>query len=201
MSNPKGVDLSHFNVNPDFHTMAAAGIAFVYLKATEGGSFVDQTFLDRRQRAASVGLRTGAYHFFDPKVGGAAQAAHFLATLGGLKPGELPPALDLESTDGWDQLSQTDRVREVGAWLSVVENALGVRPVIYTSMGWWLGEFGNADFSGHPLWLAHYAASPGDTGLWKTWTAWQHGQYGTVPGAGSGNVDTDQWNGPLPGAA
>ena len=198
MTNPKGVDLSHFNINPDFHTMRGAGIEFVYLKATQGDSFVDGTYTDRRSRAASVGLRVGSYHFFDPLKSGKAQADHFLSVVPALLTGELPPALDLESTPGWESLSQTQRVTEVSAWLHAVESSLGVRPMIYTSMGWWLGEFGDADFSGHPLWLAHYASEPGDTGKWSTWAVWQYGQYGTVAGAGSGSVDTDQWQGALP---
>ncbi len=197
-TNPRGVDLSHFNVDPDFHTMSASGIEFVYLKASQGIAFADTTFSDRRERARSVSLRVGSYHFFDPKSSGEAQAEHFIKTIGALAPGELPPALDLESADGWEHLSGTSRVREVAACLSTVESALGVHPMIYTSMGWWLGEFGNADFSGHPLWLARYADSPGTTGLWKSWSAWQYGQFGSVPGVGNGNVDTDCWNGPLP---
>jgi len=192
-SNPRGVDLSHFNVSAEFHEMVDAGISFVYLKATQGENFVDPTYADRRVRALSVGLRVGSYHFYDPQSPASEQADQFLHTIGKLLPGELPPALDLEATPGWDSISQSERVHQVDSWLNEVEGGLGVRPMIYTSMGWWKGEFGNADFSGHPLWLAHYDSAPGDTGLWKYWTAWQYGQFGSVSGAGTGDVDTDVW--------
>lgn len=201
MNGPKGVDLSHFNANPDFHTLRAAGIEFVYTKATQGRAYVDPTFEDHRQRALSVGLRAGAYHFFDPTIAGAVQAQHFLSVLGSLRSGEIPPALDLEATPGWDSLSLTGRQVSVKNWLLGVEKALGVRPMIYTSMGWFKETFGFADFSSYPLWLAHYAAEPGDTGPWKAWTAWQYGEFGRVAGAGNGDVDTDVWNGSLPAMA
>jgi lysozyme len=196
--NPRGVDLSHFNADPDFHAMSHSGIAFVFLKATQGLGFVDATYTDRRQRAREVGLRVGSYHFFDPCSSGEDQARHFLSVVGCLAPNELPPALDLEAAIGWDSISVEQRIEQVGAWLSTVENALGVRPIVYTSIGWWQGVFGEADFSGHPLWLAHYAGSSGDTAHWKSWTVWQNAQFGTVVGAGVGCIDTDQWNGPLP---
>jgi len=201
MNGPRGVDLSHFNANPDFHSLVGAGIEFVYLKATQGGSYVDPTYADHRERALSVGLRVGSYHFFDPTIPGPAQAEHFLSVLGALRSGELPPALDLEATPGWDGLSLIGRQVSVKNWLLAVEKALGVRPMIYTSMGWFRETFGSANFTGHPLWLAHYATEPGETGLWKAWTAWQYGEFGRVSGAGNGDVDTDVWSGPLPTVA
>jgi lysozyme len=36
MSWKRGIDLSHHNPNPDFSKAKAAGITFVYIKATEG---------------------------------------------------------------------------------------------------------------------------------------------------------------------
>jgi len=47
-----------------------------------------------------------------------------------LSAGDLPPALDIEVLDG----ASPEKLREgVQIWLSTVEKAYGVRPVIYTN--------------------------------------------------------------------
>lgn len=198
MGNPKGVDLSHFQQTVDFGEIVAAGITFVYLKATQGLSYVDPTFEGRRGMAHDSGTRLGPYHFMDPLADGGDQALHLVDTIGALQLSELPVAVDCENTPGWDQIDQPTRVLRLGHLLGGIEDGTGIRPMIYTSMEWWLEFFGNADFTGHPLWVAHWSDQPGNLGLWKAWTAWQYGQYGTVAGAGAGSVDTDQWNGDLP---
>jgi lysozyme len=197
-----GCDLSHHNQPPDFKAIKASGVKWVYLKATQGLGFIDPDFVSRRKAAMAEELRVGVYHFLDPKSDASKQAEHFLAVVGAF---DLPPALDVESTPGWDALSGQGREVKVSNWLAVVDRELdrvqpGVRAMIYCSMGWWTEYFGKADFSGHPLWLAHYGAEPGCTGLWRSWTAWQFGEHGRVSGAGDGDVDTDRWNGELPSA-
>jgi lysozyme len=75
--NPLVVDLSHHNDVADFGAVKAAGIAGIIHKATEGFSFTDKLYPDRRSRALGVGLLWGAYHFL--RLGSiAAQADFFL---------------------------------------------------------------------------------------------------------------------------
>lgn len=59
----KGLDLSAHNGTPDFDSIAAAGIDFVYLKASEGESFRDTGFLRNYSQARKNGIAVGAYHF------------------------------------------------------------------------------------------------------------------------------------------
>ena len=54
--NPLVVDLSHHNDVADFGAVKAAGIAGIIHKATEGVSFTDKLYADRRGRALGVGL-------------------------------------------------------------------------------------------------------------------------------------------------
>jgi len=60
----RGVDVSHHNGRVDWPRIRAAGYVFAYLKATEGATFRDRTFLRNRTEATRAGLVTGAYHFF-----------------------------------------------------------------------------------------------------------------------------------------
>src|SRR5271169_4494007 len=72
------IDISHYEtVSQNFAETAAAGIAAVILKATQGTGFVDPTFLARAAEAKAAGLLVGAFHFLDGSSP-AAQVAHFL---------------------------------------------------------------------------------------------------------------------------
>lgn len=75
------IDVSHHNGAIDWPAVAAAGIAFVFVKATQGIGFVDPNFEDNQDAAADAGLMVAPYHFLD---GGdpQRQAAHFLAVTG-----------------------------------------------------------------------------------------------------------------------
>lgn len=216
MNNLLGVDLSHHNSNVQFGEMKAAGIAFVGLKVTEGRGNIDPTFADRRPRAHQVGFgRYLLYHFFHPLETPAAQALHYTAQIGKLQSGEMI-AIDLESTPGWDQLSPKESADAVIAMVAAVKAELGAKDadiVIYGSMGWLRGQFGDqlARLTLWQLWPAggpdynvHGAPEPDDLHFsvapWPTWLIFQYGQYGNVEGAGDGDVDTDCWNGPIPEA-
>src|SRR5205823_14978271 len=71
------IDLSHHNTVTSFHEAQAAAILGVIHKATEGSSFVDASYNERRARALSIGLFWGAYHF-GVRGNVRAQADHFL---------------------------------------------------------------------------------------------------------------------------
>jgi lysozyme len=94
----EGIDVSHYQPNIDWQAVAAGGVSFAFIKATEGGALVDGMFESHWAQAKRAGVLRGAYHFFRPKLDAAAQARHFLAQL--RDPGELPPAVDVEVADG-----------------------------------------------------------------------------------------------------
>lgn len=126
------VDVSHHNTVTleGLRQARTAGVRGVYHKATEGSSFVDQTYAGRRKLADAAGLPFGAYHFARPAVGDAeAEARHFLA-VAKPKPGDLLPALDLETTEGLT-LPQLRTWAET--WCATVAKACGGRrPVVYS---------------------------------------------------------------------
>src|SRR5260370_28735257 len=59
------IDLSHWEVTPDFEEVKAFGIAAVILKASQGENHIDPTFVPRAKAAIAAGLLVGAYHFLD----------------------------------------------------------------------------------------------------------------------------------------
>ena len=75
------IDVSHHNGAIDWPAVAGAGIALVFVKATQGARFVDPTFERNRTAAAAAGVLVVPYHFIDgtdPEQ----QAEHFITIAG-----------------------------------------------------------------------------------------------------------------------
>jgi lysozyme len=83
------IDVSHHNGAIDWPAVAAAGIALVFIKATQGTGFIDPRFESNRAEAAKAGLMVVPYHFLDD------QARHFIDVTG-LAAGQ-PAMIDWES--------------------------------------------------------------------------------------------------------
>jgi lysozyme len=81
-----------------------------------------------------------------------------------------------------------------------VENALGLKPFIYTTKGFIedLLADGLPQLSGYPLWIAHYTGNPlpNFPATWNNWTLWQFSEKGQVNGLNT-SVDQDRFAGSL----
>ncbi|HEX8611431.1 MAG TPA: glycoside hydrolase family 25 protein [Telluria sp.] len=189
-----GIDVSHFQGRIDWPTVAQQGIAFAYAKASEGNSVTDPSFSANYQAMRAAGIARGAYHFLHADVDADEQARHFLGVLGAVQPGDLPPMLDVETACGL-QCAAIDRAAL--AWLTEVQQALGVTPLIYSSLSFWNSNLaGCAALCAYPLWIAEYtsAAAPVLPHGVSGYAIWQHAQTGKVAGI-AGAVDLDRFNG------
>ena len=185
------VDISHYEmVSQNFAETAAAGIAAVILKATQGTGFVDPTFLARAAEAKAAGLLVGAFHFLDSSSP-AAQVAHFL-TVAVSEAAVNWLALDWEAYP-----SSQATVLQAATAAASVQAATGVWPVIY--MGRYMLSAPNATLSKCPLWLPEYGSNPICPPGFSQWTLWQHtdGQVGSavVPVPGIGPCDRSKFAG------
>jgi lysozyme len=180
-----GIDVSHFQGEVDWSAVAATGVRFAFIKATEGLDDVDPRFAQNWQQSSAAGLQRGAYHFLHPNLDAKQQATHFLSVVT-LDDDALPPALDVEVTNGVPPAMLTACIE---TWLGTVEVALGCKPVLYTDPSFWRQNVG-ADLATYPLWLACYAATPEVPASWPSWTFWQHSQSGSIDGI-AGPVDLD----------
>lgn len=186
-----GIDVSHYQSRIDWETVAAMPIDFVFVKATEGMTYTDSLFALNWAALKEKELVRGAYHFFRPEAPPGEQARHFARTVQ-LEPGDLPPVLDIEITGG---LSKVELVQRLQVWLDIVENAYGVRPVIYSNL-----HFYNRYLAGHfldyPLWIARYNERDPILACGSDWNFWQYGRHGRLPGI-KGHVDFNVFNGSL----
>ena len=95
-----GIDLSHYQGQVFWETVGEnTKMAYVYLKATEGGDRVDDLYERNIQLAHRHGLKVGSYHFFRPKTPLKLQLDNFRVQC---RPGEqdLIPMIDVETTGG-----------------------------------------------------------------------------------------------------
>jgi lysozyme len=194
-----GIDVSHYQQAVNWPAVAASGIHFCFIKATDGGSFVDPNFTYNWQAAGQAGLMRSAYHFFRPAVPVTMQANLFLRTVSRLEGGDLPPVLDLEAPEQWASIPVLNRAALAVSWLEAVESGLYLRPIVYLSPAFMTEVLQNSDaLAPYPLWLAQYTSAPAPSipKPWTKWAFWQHTQQGTSPGI-SAPVDQNRFNGTL----
>ena len=194
---PKGIDVAahqHPGGTPiDWSKVRSDGQSFAFVKATEGGDWVNPHYVQDIQAANAAGLKTGAYHYARPAGDAKTQAANFAAQIA-LAPNQtLPPALDIEVTEGKSAAQLEQWIEE---FTSELKRLTGRTPMIYTYKYFWMGQMNNSQkFSDMPLWLAAYQdQAPEAVGGWNELSFWQRSGSGKVAGI-STDVDMNLFNG------
>jgi len=175
VANLKGVDLSHWQGVVDFSAVKKAGYAFVFVKLTEGTSYVDPNGVANVKGAQKAGLMVGGYHFFH---GSSKEASHFRSVAQNLH-------LDYVILDSEDTTLKSDLTKVSLSFLDAVAD-LG-KPVFYSNPSYIKAHYNRA-MTKYPLWIAHYGVSKPDVPFWSSWSAWQYNDKGSVPGI-AGAVD------------
>ncbi|HEX5471981.1 MAG TPA: GH25 family lysozyme [Lacipirellulaceae bacterium] len=189
----KGIDVSHWQgtiAKSTWKSLKNDGYSFVFIKATQGDSYVDPQFVENIKGAKAHGLLVGMYHFCDldsarddPRDA-VNEAKHFLAVIKPYyKSGKyLPPVADVERFPKGLKTGQYEKLTSkwVQAFSDTIYNGLGVRPIIYTSKSKANSYYSASVAKSHKLWLAWWkgtgATSPpvaADTPLWGIWQFWQ----------------------------
>jgi GH25 family lysozyme M1 (1,4-beta-N-acetylmuramidase) len=190
-----GIDVSYYNASIDWTRVKNAGYQFAFVRVSDGTTFHDPKFDSYWAGAKNAGLIRGAYQFFRPAQSATAQANLMIAAIGTLQPGDLPPVIDVEVTQGLSASTIASRIR---TWVDTVKAATGVDPIVYTGKYFWRDQVGGpASFANNPLWIAQYTSlCPDLPSPWGTWAFWQYNDTGRVPGV-TGDVDMNRFNGSL----
>lgn len=190
-----GIDVSHHNGVVSWLALRDSGLAFAYVKASQGTSYRDPSFAAHWSKTSQLSIPRGAYHFFDPRTDPARQAKHFLKVVGS-DAGELPPVVDVErgapeSRHGCERLTRSLRI-----FVDVVEAALDRKMMIYTGHRFWKERAcDTTDFGDRGLWIASYGATqPHLPTGWQHWTLWQYSPKGKI-GDIEATFDVDRFGG------
>lgn len=147
------------------------------LKAS--GKFLDEVrredykVREYAEQCRLLGIKIGLYHFLLPNDI-TEQAQLFVSVWRSLGGASIRPIVDIEvdkpylDSHGIGQKVWADQIK---AWMDYVETALGVRPIIYTSIRYWpftysKDSLGNlvppAWAKGYDVWVAWYPTNPDD---------------------------------------
>lgn len=169
----KGVDVSSYQGEIHWDTLAAQGISFAFIKATEGSSFVDPYFSHNFSQAQDTPLAVGAYHFFSYDSEGRTQAENFIRTVPPFA-GMLPPVIDLEFY-GDKERNPPERTaveKELTAMLTRLEEHYGQKPIIYaTEKSYRLYLAG--EYADYPIWIRNVITRP-TLSDGRDWAFWQY---------------------------
>lgn len=186
----QGIDVSSWQGSIDFAQVRNAGIDIVYMKSSEGRSYIDPYFERNYQNAKANGLKVGFYHYVTARtVEQAREQANFFASVISGKEPDCRLAMDFESF-GNLSVNQINEISKV--FLETLQNATNKEVLIYSN-SYSARTIFSRDLAIYPLWVANYGVSePGGNDKWATWVGWQYTSTGKVAGI-SGNVDRNQF--------
>ena len=123
-----GIDLSHYQGNVFWETVGESKMAYVYLKATEGGNRIAEKYKQNIDLAHRYGLKVGSYHFYRPRIPQQTQLENFMAQC---RPDDqdLLPMVDVETRSG---LGVEEFRDSLFTFLRLMEQAYKQKPLIYT---------------------------------------------------------------------
>lgn len=191
-----GIDVARYQNQIDWKQVRRANVSFAYIKATEGGDFLDERFKENWRQTRRVGLLRGAYHYYYFCRSAAEQARWFIRNV----PNDvkmLPPVLDIE----WNPTSPTCKLRpkpskvrsEMRVFLQRITKHYGKRPVIYATPDFYQDNQ-LWRVSGYDFWLRSVADHPSDRYPARRWSFWQYTSTGVVPGV-EGDTDINVFKG------
>ena len=193
-----GIDVSHYQGVIDWAKVAAAGVKFAFIKATDGLT-ADPMLKANIVGAHSAAIPFGLYHFWRPQDPASEQAANFLHSTNDASD-DLTDAGDDEFAEALDievgSLSE-DNQKDALAWLAKVRRCTKPQSqtLVYVSPSYARFNLTDPAWIQYPLWAAHYTdLMQPDTDKWPSWMFWQRQCNGSIDGI-STPVDIDWFNG------
>lgn len=211
----RGPDVSRWQRGRINYPVAAQGMAFAFIKASQGRKG-DPAFREHWDGfgAEDVGLLLAPYHFFDPRVDALKQATFFLDRVETMATApDLPHVVDFERF-GTNYIVGSTKKIPPDVWvngvlgvLAEVEKRTSVVPYVYTGAGFFIEM--SRGYAAHGLkfkpaahaaellryrhWLVDYSP-PADAIPGWSWDFWQFTGHGSLPGV-KGDIDLNVFRG------
>lgn len=161
-----GIDVSAYQSS----SYATNGLSFVFIKATEGRSYVNPRLAAQTKHGRDAGLVVGFYHFLWPG-NLTAQAEYFLSHAPDRR-GDLL-AVDWETTGDGTHASNAEKDRFIR---KLKELRPDNRVVLYCNRHFWL-NVDTTSYAGDGLWIADYVTA----GKPRVQAKWRFHQYTSEP--------------------
>jgi GH25 family lysozyme M1 (1,4-beta-N-acetylmuramidase) len=161
-----GIDVSAFQSS----AYDTDGLSFVFIKATEGHSYVNPRLTAQTKRGRDAGLVVGFYHFLWPG-NLTAQADYFLQHAPD-RPGDLL-AVDWETTGDGTHASNAEKDAFIRKLKSLRPHN---RVLLYANRNYWL-TVDTTSYAGDGLWIADYVTA----GKPRIKAKWRFHQYTSDP--------------------
>ena len=185
-----GIDLSHYQGEVFWETVGEnTKMAYVYLKATEGGDRIDEMYERNINLAHRYGLKVGSYHFYRPKTEQQKQLDNFKTQC---LPGEqdLIPMIDIETKQGLNTEEFCDSLMK---FLTLVEEAYKQKPLLYTGTNFY-NKYLQGKVNDYQLMIAQYTEREPVLADERDFTLWQYTGKGRIVGV-SGYIDKSRFMG------
>ncbi len=196
----KGIDVSAYQGAIDWNTLSDNDISFVFIKATEGSSFVDERFLYNFNEAKKTSLSVGAYHFFSYDSEGKTQAENFINNVVAFE-GMLPPVIDLEFYGDKEDNPprRADVEKQLKTMLDIMEEHYDQKPIIYATEKSYKLYLSN-DYKEYDIWIRNVISKPKLSDD-REWTFWQYTNRDRFDGYKGEEkyIDVNVFNGDLEG--
>ncbi|MFF3496133.1 glycoside hydrolase family 25 protein [Streptomyces sp. NPDC002795] len=143
----RGIDVSSHQ-----STFDTDGVSFVFIKATEGRSYVNPRLAAQTKRARDAGCVVGFYHFLWP--GNITAQAEYFVSKAPEKAGDLLAA-DWETTGEGTHASNAEKDKFIREVKRLRPNH---RTLLYSNRNFWL-NIDTTSYAGDGLWIADYVSA------------------------------------------
>lgn len=183
----KGIDVSAYQGNIDWKTVADYGMGFAILRITEKGNVVDSTFETNYKGCIQHGIPVGVYKYSYAKtVAESEQEANSVLKVLNKRKLNFPVFLDLE----WSEQRKlgSAAVEKIAlAFLNKIQ-AAGYKVGIYCNVDWYQNVLTKA-LKKYDCWIARYPANDNGTLQERlrpeAGVGWQYSSKATIPGIGT----------------
>ena len=186
-----GIDVSHHQGKINWGKVKNwenKKLDFVYIKATEGGDYVDKTYKTNFREARGSGLLVGSYHYFRTTSSVEDQFENFINTVDKCKQ-DLIPLIDVEEKKNGSDKEFHENLQR---FLNLVENYFGNKPMIYAVNSFYNKNLSRKYKKYHFL-IGRHGENPPNMRDKTNWTLWQFSETGRVDGIPK-DVDIDKLN-------
>ena len=170
-----GIDVSHHNGKINWEQVPE--VDFVYIKATEGATYVDPMYQQNINGARARKFRVGAYHYFRTTSSVQKQFENYKKHV--MKSDiDLIPMVDVEECKKWSATQFQDSLMR---FIQLVKSHYGKAPMIY-SVNTFYNKYCAPRFNNYHLIIGRYGNEKPFIKGKGTYTIWQKSQTGKLSG-------------------